>query len=257
MRTVGNAPAGYAGPMRPPVLTALCDLTCPPRCVFCGAGIDAGSICAPCAADLPRPAASCWRCAEPLPLAVPDDLPCTACQQQPPPWSRCIAPFAYAWPVDAALKSLKFHRRLLFAAAFAELLLPVVARMGQADALVPVPLHRWRQAGRGFNQAREVARALAAGGGPPLLDAVVRVRPTQPQSGLGRAARRRNLHGAFRLRRPVHRRRLLLIDDIVTTGETCWHITKLLLAHGARDVQVLAVARAAGGRQAGTTGSNV
>ena len=161
----------------------------------------------------------------------------------------------YEWPVDTALKALKFHGQLVYAAAFAELLLPIVStRFAEVDALCPVPLHRWRQARRGFNQAMELCRPLARALRLPVASNLRRVRATRPQSGLGRVARRRNLHEAFAISGPLRCRYPLLVDDIMTTGETCWRLSELLLDSGAERVGVLTVARAASGY--GRTGSS-
>lgn len=155
------------------------------------------------------------------------------------------AALLYTFPVDAALKAFKFDGRLYYAPAFAGLMaLELAAHLGHVDALLPVPLHRWRHATRGFNQALELARPLARGSGLPLLRIARRVRPTRPQSGLSAAERRRNLRGAFALTRPLPCRHPLIVDDVLTTGETCSRLARVLLAAGARDVSVLTAARA-------------
>ncbi|HZW58856.1 MAG TPA: ComF family protein [Woeseiaceae bacterium] len=173
-------------------------------------------------------------------------VPCAACQQRAPPWQACVAPLEYRFPVDAALKALKFRGRLDYAPAFAALLAPFVARrLAAVDALLPVPLHRLRHARRGYNQACEIGRPLARASGLPLVDLARRARATRPQSGLDRAARRHNLRGAFRLAAPPACRYPLILDDVMTTGETCRRLAQLLLDGGAERVAVLTVARAA------------
>lgn len=218
----------------------------PTVCVFCAQPVHDARICAGCRQDLPRLGAACATCCEPLPAPSDEPLDCARCQQRPPPWSECVSALPYEWPVDYALKALKFSTQLSYAAAFAELLLPLFDTHFEAvDALCPVPLHRWRQARRGFNQAHELCRPLARARGLPVSTALRRVRATAAQSGLGRAARKRNLRAAFELRGPIACRYPLLVDDIMTTGETCWQLSELLLANGAEQVAVLTVARAA------------
>ena len=218
----------------------------PTVCVFCAQPVHAERICAGCRQDLPRLGAACAACCEPLPAQPDAPLSCARCQQRPPPWSECVAALPYEWPVDNALKALKFRAQLSYAAAFAEILLPLFdTHFPEVDALCPVPLHRWRQARRGFNQAYELCRPLARARGLPISSALRRVRATAAQSGLGRAARKRNLRAAFEVRADLACRFPLLIDDVMTTGETCWQLSELLLANGAEQVAVLVVARAA------------
>jgi ComF family protein len=117
----------------------------------------------------------------------------------------------------------------------------------KVDAILPVPLHRLRLAERGFNQAVDLARPLARVRGVPLLyNALDRVRHTAPQFGLSVPQRRENIRGAFQVPRPhrVKGRRILLVDDIITTGATVAECAKVLKKAGAAQVAVLALARA-------------
>jgi len=221
----------------------------PARCALC-LEPSATALCLGCRGDLPSLEAGCAACAEPLPASPGGKTLCARCQRRPPPWKRCVALLPYRWPVDVALRRLKFSRELVFAPAFGELLAEAVLEFfPRADALCPVPLHRLRHLRRGFNQARELARPIARRTGLPLSDAVTRARPTRPQTGLGETERRRNVANAFALRGRLAARRPLVIDDVMTTGETCRGLARLLLEHGAREVGVLVVARA--GSQAG------
>ncbi len=203
-------------------------------------------LCAACVADLPALTASCRLCAEPLPGAPASELCCARCQQRPPPWAACQAVLPYAWPVDVALQRLKYARQLGFARAFGELLAQHAARhCADVDALCPVPLHRLRHLRRGFNQADELSKPLRRATRLPWLRNVRRVRHTAAQSGLGLQARRKNLRHAFRAYGALQCRHPLIIDDVMTTGETCRQLAAALLRHGADQVSVLVVARAA------------
>jgi ComF family protein len=155
----------------------------------------------------------------------------------------------YQFPVDAALKAFKFGHALYYVPAFAELLLAeFLLSFEHSDALVPVPLHRWRHATRGFNQAIELCRPLCQGTGLPVLRNVRRIRRTPSQSGLDAGSRRRNLKNAFAVEGAFSARYPLIVDDVMTTGETCRQLARTLLEAGAVSVDVLTVARAAADR---------
>lgn len=179
---------------------------------------------------------------------------CPACQQTLPPFTLARAPFVYDFPVDAALKAIKFKRQLHYVSAFASILLRTLERdFSAADALLPVPLHRWRHAKRGFNQATELCNFLQRDTGLQVLRNVRRNRATKPQTGLNAVERRRNLKRAFSVEGDVSERNILIVDDVITTGETCKALATALLNAGAADVGVLTVARA----YPGATGANV
>jgi ComF family protein len=150
----------------------------------------------------------------------------------------------YAFPIDNAIKSLKFRRQLWYAPALSDLLQSAFEQnFQQCDALVPVPLHRWRQFRRGFNQAFELCRQLGKRNALRILTDAKRTRATQSQSGLSAAARRSNLRNAFAIGDPLRCRRPLIVDDVITTGTTATQLAITLLRAGAVDVNVLAIAR--------------
>jgi ComF family protein len=203
------------------------EILMPRRCVFCGTrrGLTGADMCEACLCDLPWQRAAC----------IPDI----------PPFVAVVAPLEYSFPVDAALKALKFKRRLDYVPAFAELLGRMLSQLpDDIDALLPVPLHWRRHAMRGFNQAVELCEPLRKQTGLPVVSSIKRVRPTRKQSGLDANERRRNLQHAFVAGGPVERRHVLVIDDVITTGETCRQLAKVALAAGVEKVSVLAVARA-------------
>ena len=113
------------------------------------------------------------------------------------------------------------------------------------DAVVPVPLHWRKRLNRGFNQAELLARCLAKRRGLPVLNALRRSRATEVQAGLANASRRRNVAGAFAVRPRVNvsGAKILLIDDVMTTGATAAACAAALKRAGAKSVSLLTVAR--------------
>lgn len=225
------------------------DMIVPAGCALCGQRLPRARICPPCYSELPWIRSACPICARPVQAScdsdTSDDLPCGACQRERSPVTRIVAPLAYRFPVDSMIKSLKFRQQTWLAPVLAELAATAWVERGlDADVIVPVPLNRWRHAVRGYNQAAELAGQIGKYLGKPRFDLLRRPRATAPQTGLDRDARRKNLTGAFAVaRRPVAGS-VLLIDDVVTTGETVRAAASALHAAGVDVVGVLAVARA-------------
>jgi ComF family protein len=178
-------------------------------------------------------------------MATGTDSNCARCQLRQPPFAAAAAPLRYEFPVDTAIKSLKFRRNLYYLPVFGNMLLrEMLQQLDDVDSLVPVPLHRWRQALRGFNQSLELGEFISRRSGLPLVKNVTRSRPTKTQSGLTAEERKQNLHDAFTVSGHLRSRKPLIIDDVMTTGETCSQLATTLLSSGAERVYVLTIARA-------------
>ena len=226
-------------------VSSLLRLLLPHSCVICGLSLAEGHFCGACRSDLPWTGIACERCGKPLAVPLPPGAYCSDCQLRPPPFEKAFAPLLYIFPVDGALKALKFRRQLFYAPAFGKLFLPLLEEIfTDVDALLPVPLHPRRHARRGFNQAAELCRPLRRKSGLPVIGNVRRVRFTKPQTGLDALDRRRNMKAAFAVHGRLYFRHPLVVDDVITTGETCRQLAGTLLAAGAERVSVLAVARA-------------
>jgi len=151
----------------------------------------------------------------------------------------------YSFPVDVAIKAFKFNRKLFYAAALSELLCSAEKLLPDGvDAVLPVPLHWRRKAQRGFNQATEIAKPLAALLDVPLARGLYRSKATPFQSGLDAKERARNLQNVFTATRTVTHAHVLIVDDVVTTGATLRAVAKVLLRNGVKQVSSLTVARA-------------
>ncbi|WP_062534781.1 ComF family protein [Mizugakiibacter sediminis] len=226
------------------VTRPLLRLLLPPRCLLCGARGDGDrDLCAACAAELPRNVACCARCA--LPLPAPAAL-CGACQRRPPPWDAAWAPFRYAWPLDHLVTRFKFGGNLAAGRALAALWAEASAPPALPMCVIPVPLHARRLGRRGYNQALELAAPLARALGLPLApQALRRVRATDAQSELGRAARRRNVRGAFAVAADALPAHVAVLDDVATTGATLAECARALKRAGVARVDAWTLARAA------------
>jgi ComF family protein len=164
---------------------------------------------------------------------------------------RCRSALIYEYPVDRLITRAKFQSRAECARALGEMLSVYLraARIGGGlalpDALLPVPLHRDRQAQRGFNQAAEIARPVSRALHLPVLRGCTRIVNTIEQTTLTGAARRANIRGAFRVTADLRGARIAIVDDVLTTGSTATELATRLRAAGAASVEVWAVARSA------------
>ncbi len=229
--------------------TNVLDLLFPPVCISCREPCGSGGFCAACWSEiqfLDGPLCAC--CGIPFEVFLGDDMLCAACLARPPSFDKARAILRYDDVARAPILALKHADRLDLVPDFAAWL----ERVGRdlidsSDLIMPVPLHRFRLWRRRYNQAAELARALARRTGLPLdTAALVRSRPTPSQGAMPSArARRRNVLGAFQvpLRERVAGRNILLVDDVLTTGATAEAAARALRRAGAGKVQILALAR--------------
>jgi len=229
----------------------LLDAVLPPRCLVSGVPVDrAGTVAPPVWSALTFLGPPwCLRCGLPFDYEVGEAVLCGACAGRTPPYDRARAVLAYDDASRPLLLAFKHGDRTDAAAALAGWLARTGGRLlADAEAIVPVPLHRRRLFRRRYNQAALLALALGRDVRAPVLaDALIRSRNTASQGGLGRAARRRNLAGAVSLRpsrrEAVAGRRVLLVDDVLTTGATAEACARALKRGGASAVDVLTLAR--------------
>lgn len=198
-------------------------------------------LCRDCDAELPRlHPPRCPRCA----LASPLGAVCGRCLAQPPRYDATVAALAYEFPADTLVHALKFRGELALAPFLGNLLLHAIAPGKRLDHVIPVPLSAGRLRERGYNQAVEISRPLAAAAGAPLeLDLCERSRDAPPQIDLPWSERERNVRGAFRCRRSLLGASVAVVDDVMTTGATLDEIAATLKAAGASHVVNWVIAR--------------
>jgi ComF family protein len=233
-------------------LKGLLDLVLPPSCPLCGGVLNVGpatAFCPDCLDDFPFLEHSrCPRCALPYPLVSGSDHLCEACLRAEPPFERVECLGLYGGGLREAIRRFKFHGAVHFDRAFARLLaakLEEFRRSYRPEVLVAVPLHRQRLRSRTYNQSLLLARELGRFWRLPAPARLLRrIRPGLQQQGLTGEQRRRNLKGAFALHGKLDGERVLLVDDVLTTGATARECSTALLAGGASRVAVAVLARA-------------
>jgi len=229
----------------------LVDLVYPPRCPACGEGIAAqDGLCSGCWAELVIPGEpACALCQRPFGSdAVAEGAICAPCLAEPPKHDGIAAGTLYSEASRKLVLAFKHGRRIALA--------PMLARMAAASLpeldgewlVVPVPLHPWRLWRRGFNQSALLAREIARlRGQEVLVDGLVRRKPTPTLGGLGRAARARTLSGAIAVNAKqaakVKGARVVLVDDVMTSGATSDACVRALKRAGADRVIVACFAR--------------
>ena len=231
------------------VAKAVLDLAFPPHCIGCRTPVAQPGFCAGCWSQitfLDGPGCAC--CGLPFPVALEGENLCAACLTSPPAFDSARAIFAYDEKSRGAVLALKHADRLDLVPGFARWL----ARSGRtvleaSEVVIPVPLHPWRLWRRRYNQSAELARRLARDWNLAYApSALVRSRPTPSQGAMASArARRRNVLGAFKVPDPdlIAGKRILLLDDVLTTGATVQACCRALKRAGASHVHVLALAR--------------
>jgi ComF family protein len=226
-------------------------LVYPPSCVACGgATSDIHALCPGCWSRIgfiSRP--YCERLGTPFSIDLGGPLHSPAAIADPPVFTRARAVCRYDDVARELVHKLKFGDRPELGRALANMMLLAGAEvLDDADLLVPVPLHRVRLWTRRFNQAAVLTRIIGKRRGLPVeLQALARIKHTRPQVGLSRPQRADNLQGAFRVAksaRPlIEGRRIVMIDDVLTTGATANAASRALLRAGAISVDVLTFTR--------------
>lgn len=226
-------------------------LLLPRRCLACGIPVEGkGALCASCWPNIQFLSPPiCNSCGYPFDYDPGQGVLCGACTARLPTYDRARAVFVYDDASRGPLLAFKHADRTDAAPGFARLMIQAAGDLlPDAELIVPVPLHRWRLVSRRYNQSALLAQALAVETGLRAVpDLLVRTRHTPTQGGLNGAARRRNVQGAFAVRPAytdlVSGARVLLIDDVLTTGATVETCSNTLLRAGARAVDILTLAR--------------
>jgi ComF family protein len=221
----------------------------PRLCLFCGAAVGeeaAVAVCPACEARIQWVESPlCTSCGKMFEYRDGPDRVCGECQAEPPPFTRARAAALYVEPVAQAITRFKFNHRMAYLPVMQHWLRrPLCLELATtADLVAPVPLHPKRLKNRGFNQSLYLAQAFPEA--PLAREALVRTRHTPPQMELKAKERRDNVKGAFAVPDPalVKGKNVLLVDDLYTTGSTVKECAKSLLKAGARQVEVLTVAR--------------
>jgi len=239
-------------PQRFELLEAAVSLLYPPVCTICGTSIRAGEyLCDQCEAKAVRISAPfCEKCSEPFDGSIKGAFTCANCAHRTIYFEAAVAAYRGRGIVRQIVHEFKYGRHIH--------LRHLVARWLHAaldderlcghrfDVVVPVPLHLARQRERGFNQASLLVELLSAQTTVPPKPLLERTRYTTTQTALDRSERMENLHNAFRLRKNANVRglRVLLVDDVLTTGSTLNECARVLKRAGAFSVHAATAARA-------------
>ncbi len=231
-------------------LAPVVDLVFPPRCPLCGEGLQAQTgLCAACWSELAMPGEpSCALCQRPFSGGIAEGSICAPCLAQPPRHDGVAAGTLYNDTSRRLVLAFKHGRRIALAPMMARLIAARMAAVDENWLLVPVPLHRWRLWRRGFNQAALLAREIGKLKGARLeVDALLRRKQTPILGGLTRTARARALSGAIAVnpRRAASLKgaRVVLVDDVLTSGATSGACVRVLKRAGAEKVVVACFAR--------------
>ncbi|MFL6501854.1 MAG: double zinc ribbon domain-containing protein [Candidatus Udaeobacter sp.] len=231
---------------------AAVSLLYPATCAICREQVRAGQyLCDGCEGKIVRIVRPfCETCSEPFDGSINTAFSCANCAHRTIHFKAAVAAYRGRGIVRDVIHEFKYNRQIHLRHLVARWLRAALdderLRGQQFDVLVPVPLHPARQRERGFNQATLLAELLSAHAAIPCRSLLKRIRYTTTQTALDRAERMENLHNAFRLRKNTDVRglRMLLIDDVLTTGSTLSECARVLKRAGAKSVHAATAARA-------------
>jgi ComF family protein len=226
------------------------DFVFPPRCPLCGEGLSAQTgLCAACWGELVFPGEpSCSACQRPFAAGIRDGAICAPCLADPPRHDGIAAGTLYTDASRRLVLAFKRGGRIALAPMLARLIAARLAFVGEDWLVVPVPLHRWRLWRRGFNQAALLGQEIARlRGARVAVDALVRRKATPLLGGLGAKARERALAGAIavnpRQSQQLRGAKVVLVDDVLTSGATSQACVSALRRAGAEKVVIACFAR--------------
>ncbi|HLB56319.1 MAG TPA: ComF family protein [Coxiellaceae bacterium] len=231
-----------------PTLKKFAQQLFPHQCLLCDLESNNQKlICENCFDCLPHYQSACRQCG--LPLTSENQLHCGQCIANPPPFDNTFALFDYAPPISMMIWQLKFHGNLMIAQLFAQCFIDFIEQFYSAstlpDLIIPVPLHFSRLKERGFNQALEIAKPIGKYFNIPVdTKKCIRIKNTQAQSSLPAHKRKNNVDNAFGLSYAFSEKQVVILDDVMTTGNTVSEIAHLLKNVGVRKVDVWCCARA-------------
>jgi ComF family protein len=233
-------------------LRAVESLFYPALCAVCHAPVTGSDyVCQDCQDKAQRIVAPfCAKCSEPFSGAIDGQFTCANCAHRPLAFDAAISAYRSRGVVRFVILQFKYNRQLHLRHPVPEWLLDAMKddrlRHRNFDCIVPVPLHPTRLRERGFNQAELLAKILRQRTNLSLNRALERIRYTTTQTAFDRTDRMENLRGAFRLRKRIDMRglRVLLVDDILTTGSTLSECARVLREAGAHSVYAVTAARA-------------
>ncbi|MEI7612630.1 MAG: ComF family protein [Betaproteobacteria bacterium] len=210
-------------------------------CLLCSAVSETDILCSACATDLPRlNPPLCPRCA----LPTPQGATCGHCLSEPPHFDATHAVYRYDFPLDKLVQAFKYGHRLALGTYFGRQLAALL-RPDVADLIIPLPLHGDRLRERGFNQALELARPISQAWNIAIdNDSCQRIRHTSAQADLPWHERVKNIRGAFHCSKDFSGKRIILVDDVMTTGASLNECARTLKLHGAAEITALVLARA-------------
>ncbi len=234
----------------PASLVPLVDLVFPPRCPLCGEGLSSQvGLCSSCWNELAIPGEpACALCQRPFSDSVSEGAICAPCMAEPPTHDGIAAGTLYNDASRRLVLAYKHGHRLALAPMLARLMVLKLSGVDGDWLVLPVPLHRWRLWRRGFNQAALLAGEIARAKGARLLvDGLERRKPTPMLGGLGRKARARALSGAIGVNPkrtgPLRGAKIVLVDDVLTSGATSHACVSALKRAGAEKVVIACFAR--------------
>ena len=215
----------------------------PRVCLLCLAHAGSSGLCRNCLSELPTFGSCCQICLMPLPPQA--GVACAQCLAGVA-YNRIVAISPYVAPLSHLISQFKYHQNLKLSKTLGTLLATCVHHysLRRPQLLLPVPLHKRRIQQRGFNQAVEIGRVLAAQTKIPLDNhCVIKMKETPPQTALSRRQRGQNIKGAFSLRHLPSVQSVAIIDDVVTTGATISEIASLLRRSGVSHIEAWVLAR--------------